>query len=206
MAFLLTDMTIRSVEHFTFNADGSLFDQQSDPRMANQKMGGTSRTVGVGSCVMSPTDPGGLRDTNLLRPTAAMYRAKLEYTFDTGSPAGVHVLTVEQPIVSKIPPRPIMTSLAITTQLTGDPPELRGNKPTTFVAVGGGGTPPYQFQWRVANTVLRDWSPDATFTWNGILPGAPNISAFHSVTLFAVFVHDASRPVAIMTPARSPQF
>jgi len=79
-----------------------------------------------------------------------------------------------------------MTKLTMTTDLTGQPPTRRDNRPMTFTAAGEGGTPPYQYQWRYGNNVvLRDWSHDPGFVWDGTVPGATSPPGTADVTVLA---------------------
>jgi hypothetical protein len=178
--FRTTTKTIQSLEYWVIGPDGSLYDNKVHGSLVGEKLGGVSSTVGIG-CRSTIFD-----DRDLNRPTAATYRVSLEYTFDSGSPAGRHVVTAERPIASNAPARPLMTSLNMTSDVPGQPPIRRDNRPMTFIAAGGGGTPPYQYQWRYGNNVvLRDWGPDPKFVWDGSVPGATSVPGSADVTVLA---------------------
>jgi hypothetical protein len=59
----------------------------------------------------------------------------------------------------------------------------------TFIAAGGGGTPPYQYQWRyvriASEVTLRDWSSDPNFVWDGTVPGLASVPASAEVAELA---------------------
>jgi hypothetical protein len=96
------------------------------------------------------------------------------------------VVTAEQAITSSVPVRPLMTKLTMTTDVPGEPPRRVDDRPMTFTAEGEGGTRPYQYQWRYGNNVvLRDWSQESGFVWDGTVPGAVSPPGSASVTVLA---------------------
>jgi hypothetical protein len=158
----LPTMRVDRVETWLLGPDGSVYYNQLLGSMTGQKLGGISSTVGIG-CPSSVSD-----DRNIDRPGAALWRVRLEFTFDGGSPAGTQVLTAEHAVAFSMPTQPLMTSLSMTSDIPGQPPMLQTRRPMKFAASGGGGRPPYEYEWRAGNNiVLRDWSPDATFVWDG---------------------------------------
>lgn len=129
IVFYETDMTIQHVEHWVTDADGTVYINAVADSYTGKKMGRSSRIVGTGC-----GDPL-FHDANSARPTASTYRVRLEYTFDDpGSPAGVRVVTAEGAVESRVPPRPLMTSLTMTSDLTGQRPQWDGRRPMTFTA------------------------------------------------------------------------
>ena len=74
-----------------------------------------------------------------------------------------------------------MTSFTMTSDVPGDPPTRRDNRPMTFIAEGRGGTPPYRYQWRRDTFVVRDWSPDPKFVWDGSVPAGRARAAIEAV-------------------------
>jgi hypothetical protein len=178
--FYDTTKTIQYIEYWVIGPDGAVYDTRVHGSLLGEKLGGVSRTVGLGCHSTRFVD----RDLN--RPTAAVYRVKLEYLFDSGSPAGIQEVTVERPITSNVPARPLMTRLTMTTDVPGQPPQRVGNQPMTFTAAGEGGRPPYQYQWRYGNNVvLRDWSLEARFLWDGSVPGTTSPPGSADVTVLA---------------------
>jgi hypothetical protein len=178
--FYDTTKTIQYLEYWIVGLDGSVYDNRVHGSLVGEKLGGVSRTVGL-LCRSTDFD-----DRDLNRPTAVTYRVRLEYTFDSGVPAGRQVVTTERPITSNVPARPLMTSLTMTTDMPGQPPRRVDNQPMTFTAAGEGGTSPYQYQWRYGNNVvLRDWNSDPRFVWDGSVPGVTTPPASTDVTVFA---------------------
>ena len=106
---------------------------------------------------------------------AATYRLSLEYILDNET--DTHVVTAESPVTSKVPPLPLMTGLTITSPVLPSPPGTRLSKPVTFSAAGAGGRLPYEYQWSAGNIVLRDWSTDPRFLWDGVVNGYPQTNA-----------------------------
>jgi len=169
-----TTKTIQHVEYWVIGTDGSIYENKVHGSSLGEKFGGVTGVLGFG-CKSSDFD-----DRDLTRPTAVTYRVRLEYTFDGGSPSGIQVVTAEKAIASSVPVRPLMTRLTMTTDLPSRgpdlPPRRTDNRQITFTAAGEGGRPPYQYQWRHANrnVVLRDWSQESRFVWDGVVPGDPS--------------------------------
>jgi hypothetical protein len=161
--FLGSTKTIQHLEYWLMGPDGSVYDQDIHP-WAGVQLGGRTGVIARG-CRLGDFD-----DRDLDRPTAATYVVRLEYTFDSGFPTVRYVATAERAIASNLPPRPFMTSLTMTSDVPDDPPTRRDNRSMTFIAAGRGGTPPYQYQWRRDTFVVRDWSPDPKFVWDGSVP------------------------------------
>ena len=114
-------------------------------------------------------------DLNIARPPAATYRLSLEYILDNET--DTHVVTAESPVTSTVPPLPLMTGLTITSPVLPFPPGTPLSKPVTFSAAGAGGRLPYEYQWSAGNIVLRDWSTDPRFLWDGVVNGYPKTNA-----------------------------
>ena len=160
-------VTIRRFELWLIGADGTVHDNRVLGSYEGEKFGGPglSRTVGRSGAMSAPDD------LNITRPPAATYRLTLEYTLDDETE--IHVVTAESPVTSTVPPLPLMTGLTITSPVLPYPPGTRLSKPVTFSAAGAGGRLPYEYQWSAGNIVLRDWSTDPRFTWDGVVNGYP---------------------------------
>jgi hypothetical protein len=164
-------VTIRRFELWLIGADGTVHDNRVLGSYEGEKFGGpgTSRTVGRSGAMSAPDD------LNITRPPAATYRLSLEYTLDNETET--HVVTAESPVTSTVPPLPLMTGLTITSPVLPFPPGTRLSKPVTFSAAGAGGRLPYEYQWSAGNIVVRDWSPDPRFVWDGVVNGYPQTNA-----------------------------
>jgi hypothetical protein len=158
-------VTIRRFELWLIGADGTVHDNRVLGSYEGEKFGGSglSRSVGRSGSMAAPDD------LNITRPPAATYRLSLEYTLDNETET--YVVTAESPVTSTVPPLPLMTGLTITSPVLPNPPGTRLNKPVTFSAVGSGGRPPYEYRWSAGNIVLRDWSTDPRFVWDGVVNG-----------------------------------
>jgi hypothetical protein len=164
-------VTIRRFELWLIGADGSVHDNRVLGSYEGEKFGGPgpSRTVGRSGAMSAPDDP------NISRPPAAAYRLSLEYTLDEET--ATHVVTAESPVSSTVPPLPLMSGLTITSPVLPFPPGTRLNKPVTFSAAGAGGRAPYEYQWSAGNIVMREWSTEPRFVWDGIVNGFPQTNA-----------------------------
>jgi hypothetical protein len=150
-------VTVQQLEQWALGADGSEYNhtvRENNPRIGySWSTSGFSGSLNVADHEFTA------------RPVARMYRARVEYTHDSGFPAGVQVITTEREIVSNIP-SPLMTGLTMIADAPVAPIEAP-LRPITFVAAGAGGLAPYQYQFRRGNNViLRDWSADARFVWD----------------------------------------
>ena len=157
--------TVQKVEDWLIGPDGTTYRYQVLDDWVDVKVGG-SRGVLSRSCGFKPFD-----DHDIDRPSAVTYRLRVEYTVEGDYPAFRRVEMSEGMIPEFLPPRPFMTSLTLTSDFTGDPLTRRVNGPVTFIASGQGGTPPYQYLWqRDQSVIVRDWSPDPKFIWDGSGP------------------------------------
>lgn len=175
------DVTVQRVEHWTIGPDGSVYDNRTIDSLHGMRMGRSSLVSGTSSCVTP-----GFDDRDIVRPPGSIFRLMVGYTFDSGSPEGLHVVTSDKEIVAKVPARPLMTGLSMATDVPGRPALLYGLRPMKFLATGVGGTAPYQFQFRYGNNVvLRDWSSERAFVWDGVLNGAPITPRGFDMTVLA---------------------
>jgi len=158
--------TVQRVEDWLLGPDGTTYRHQELDEWVGAKVGGSAGFL-ARSCGFRPFD-----DRDIDRPSASTYRVRVDYTVEGDFPAVRRVEIGEAAILSTLPPRPFMTGLTLTSDLTGDPPTRPVNRTVTFVASGQGGTPPYQYQWRRDRSVVRDWSPDPRFAWDGSAPFA----------------------------------
>jgi len=159
-------VTIRRFELWLIGEDGTVHDNRVLGSYEGEKLGGPgfSGPIGKSGGLVAPDDP------NITRPPAATYRLSLEYILDNET--DTHVVTTESPVTSKVPPLPLMTGLTITSPPVQSP-GTRLSKPITFSAAGAGGRLPYEYQWSGGNIVLRDWSTDPRFVWDGLVNGYP---------------------------------
>jgi hypothetical protein len=165
------DVTIQRVEQWALGADGSEYGHRLEETPT--RIGVSSGQIGTNR-ILSVLD-----HEFTARPVARTYRARVEYRYDGGLPAGVFALTAEQEIVSNIP-SPLMTSV----EMTGDAPLWPTSfplRPITLVAAGTGGITPYAYRFQVSGTTLREWSTDPKFIWdpNQTLPeGAVRVRVY----------------------------
>ena len=151
------DVTVLQLEQWALGADGSEY---------SHRISDNNHRIGLSWSVSGFTGSLFIPDHEFtIRPVARIYRARVEYTHDSGSPAGVQVVTAEREIVSTIL-SPLMTSLTMTADAPVAP-TLAPLRPITFVAAGTGAITPYEYQFRRGNNIiLRDWSLDARFVWD----------------------------------------
>jgi hypothetical protein len=82
-------------------------------------------------------------------------------------------------------PRPLpLPDLTVSDDIPGGQKILVPPRPVTFTAMRNGGTPPFEFQWRINNILLRDWDPATVFVWDGLtLDGRPTVSGRHTLVV-----------------------
>jgi hypothetical protein len=157
-------MTIERAENTVVGPDGSIY-SASAATFQGDRIGGTG-TYGYVGC------PTVFRDRDLERPLATTYRMRIDYTVE----GEVQTFTVSAggTFASKVP---VTAAQMLGIAITHDIPDLqniiRQRAPVTFVVSGIGGVRPYQYRWRVNETLLRDWNPDSILTWDLMLNGQP---------------------------------
>ena len=77
------------------------------------------------------------------------------------------------------PPRPVPFTprLTITDDMPGGQHILVPPRPVAFTATTEGGSPPYEYAWRINNVLIRDWKLNQVLVWDGLtLEGRPTVS------------------------------
>jgi hypothetical protein len=174
-------VTIRRVENTVLGPSGSVYSTSTSSFLTGNSFISTG-SIGAFGC------PDAYNDPDVARPVATTYRMQIDYVFDDGMPPGIFSAVAGGVIESRVPPPPTtpqMTALTITHDIPGPQLIIRNRTPATFTAIGEGGVPPYEFQWRINGFVLRDWNPNPTFTWDTNINGAPALPGGYTLTVYA---------------------
>jgi len=186
-----TDVTVRRLEQWALGADGSEYNHTIDE--TPKKVGCSSRVVSYGGYLYL------LDQEFTARPVASIYRAMAEYTYDSGSPAEVQVVTAQRRITADFP-TPLMNGVTMSADAPFFPQGHVSARPITIVASGTGGIAPYEYQFRVANALTRDWSTEPKFVWT---PNPPNPGSAGYVTFVSVLARSAGRTAPEVTTGLS---
>jgi hypothetical protein len=84
----------------------------------------------------------------------------------------------------------------------GGLPIFRLGTVATFTSTGTGGQTPYEFRWITNGFVVRDWSQDPVFRWNGYLPDGRNFATASYLYFWveARGTHQTTRRVSLPFP------
>lgn len=170
-------ITVQRVDYTILGPNGSIYKSAVDTLFTGQKYGGGA-AYGAYGCPIRFEDP------DLGRALATDYWMRFEYTFDSGTPAGTQTVVAAGKFVSTVPTTPQMASVTIADDIGNATHTLRQPRPVTFTVTGAGGTPPYQYRWRLNGFQMRDWSVDPTLVWDGAtLNGRPLISGAYTLAV-----------------------
>jgi hypothetical protein len=86
---------------------------------------------------------------------------------------------------TNIPPTlPLTARMTITNDMPGGQQILVPPRPVTFTVTTEGGTPPYEYQWRINNVLMRDWNQNQILAWDGLtLDGRPTVSGRYTLVV-----------------------
>ena len=159
-------ITIQRVETTVIGPNGDIYNQSTTSTLTGKRYasGGSFGSLGC---------PTAFTERNMARPVATRIKVFMDY--EASTPSSRVTRSVEQNVaitsrLSPLPTTPQMTGMTLSNDLA-DGRTVRTRTPVTFTASGAGGVPPYEFEWRINNILVRDWRPEATLTWDLTLRG-----------------------------------